>query len=281
MKIGTMQGRLLPPTEGLFQSFPRDRWEEEFPRAEQAGLYSIEWIYDRFGEEMNPLATDAGIEKIKLLSAQHKIEVRSVCADYFMDLPLLRVSAGEKQERISKLQWLLERCRLLPINRMVLPFVDASKIESAAEIQEVIEIIESIVESAASAGIELHLETSLPPEEFSSLLTKIPHPLVKVNYDSGNSASLGYNVRDEFRAYGNRVGSVHIKDRIRGGGTVPLGSGGADLGTLFEELQKVGYNREFILQVARGIEGDEIAWLRHNRMIVEQSYLNPPQPILK
>ena len=274
IKLGTMQGRLLPPTEGLFQSFPKDRWAEEFPCAEQAGLYSIEWIYDRFGEDVNPLATDAGIEKIKLLSAKHKIEIRSVCADYFMDLPLLRVSPNEKQARVEKLKWLIGRCRLLPINRMVLPFVDASKIESPAEIQEVIGILKSIVDQAAESGIELHLETSLPPEEFANLLALIPHPFVKVNYDSGNSASLGYNVRDEFHAYGDRVGSVHIKDRIRGGGTVPLGNGGADLDALFKELKRVGYNREFILQVARSTEGDEVAWLQHNRSVVEQYYLN-------
>ena len=274
MKIGTMQGRLLPPTEGRFQSFPRDRWGEEFPLAEQAGLSAIEWIYDRFGEEMNPMATDAGVEKIKFLSAKHNLEIHSVCADYFMDTPLLRVSSSVQQERIRKLYWLLERCQLLPIHRIVLPFVDASKIESPAEIHEVVSILKSVVESAAAAGIELHLETSLPPESFAHLLAMIPHPFVKINYDSGNSASLGYKVQDEFRAYGERVGSVHIKDRIRGGGTVPLGSGAADLGSLFNELKRVNYDRDFILQVARSTEGQEVAWLQHNRSIVEQYYLH-------
>ena len=38
--------------------------------------------------------------------------------------------------------------------------------------------------------------------------------MIKVNYDSGNSASLGYDPTDEFAAYGERVGSVHIKDRV-------------------------------------------------------------------
>jgi hexulose-6-phosphate isomerase len=84
------------------------------------------------------------------------------------------------------------------------------------------------------------------------------------NYDSGNSASLGYAPRAEFAAYGHRIGSVHIKDRVRGGGTVALGTGDADFQALFESLESVGYARDFILQVAREEPGDEVAWASRN-----------------
>jgi hexulose-6-phosphate isomerase len=90
-----------------------------------------------------------------------------------------------------------------------------------------------------------------------------------VNYDSGNSASLGYRPRDEFAAYGARVGSVHIKDRRRGGGTVPLGTGDTDFPALFDCLRAAGYRGDFILQAARGRPGDEVAWATANRSFVE------------
>jgi L-ribulose-5-phosphate 3-epimerase len=272
MRIGIMQGRLLPPFEGRFQCFPRDRWEDEFLLAEQAGVSAIEWIYDEFGASVNPIATEEGVERVKLLSSKHAIDVHSVCADYFMDKPLLRANDGEKLDRVSKLLWLLQRCEQLSIEHIVLPFVDASKIENASERAEVAAIINSVVGAAEIVGIELHLETSLPPEEFSSLLKEIPNPWVKVNYDSGNSASLGYDVKDEFRAYGERIGSVHIKDRVRGGGTVPLGTGDADLPALFEELKKIDYRRRFVLQVARGKDGEEVAWIEKNRFFVEHHW---------
>jgi hexulose-6-phosphate isomerase len=89
--------------------------------------------------------------------------------------------------------------------------------------------------------------------------------MLKVNYDSGNSASLGYEPTDEFAAYGTRVGSVHIKDRVNGGGTVPLGSGNTNFKALFECLGELGYSGDFVLQVARGTRGDEVAWARSNR----------------
>jgi sugar phosphate isomerase/epimerase len=37
---------------------------------------------------------------------------------------------------------------------------------------------------------------------------------------------------EEFAAYGERVGSFHIKDRVRGGKTVPLGQGDTDFASL-------------------------------------------------
>src|SRR5262245_34273210 len=131
--IGIMQGRLGPPAEGRFQSFPRASWAEEFARARKAGLDRIEWIYDVYGEDVNPLATDAGIETMRALSAGHGLAVKSLCADYFMDRPLLRTDQAERDELLSTLRWLFGRCAAAGIEHIVMPFVDASRIETAAE----------------------------------------------------------------------------------------------------------------------------------------------------
>jgi hexulose-6-phosphate isomerase len=263
--IGIMQGRLGPPAAGRFQSFPRNSWADEFGRARRAGLGGIEWIYDLFGADVNPLATDDGVRSMRALSAEHGVAVRSLCADYFMDLPLLRTTPAERKELLDTLAWLIGRCAAMDIRHIVLPFVDASRIETDDEVAEVATILHTALGSAESAGVELHLETSLPPDRFAGLLAQLPHPLLKANYDSGNSASLGYAPREEFAAYGPRIGSVHIKDRVRGGGTVPLGTGDADFPALFEALRRVGYGRDYVLQVARGEPGDEVAWTARNR----------------
>jgi hexulose-6-phosphate isomerase len=94
--------------------------------------------------------------------------------------------------------------------------------------------------------------------------------MLKANYDSGNSASLGYRPADEFAAYGQQIGSIHIKDRVRGGGTVPLGTGSADFDCLFECIRKVGYAGDYILQVAREVPGNEVIWAAQNRQFVER-----------
>jgi hypothetical protein len=82
---------------------------------------------------------------------------------------------------------------------------------------------------------------------------------------SGRDAQALEATRAEWAAYGDRVGSVHIKDRIRGGGTVPLGTGDADFPGLFTALREAGYDGPWVLQVARGTSGDEVTWARRNR----------------
>jgi L-ribulose-5-phosphate 3-epimerase len=268
MSIAIMQGRLVPPSANSIQCFPRERWSDEFALAATAGLAGIEWIYDLHGADVNPLSTDVGVQRMKTLSAQHGVAVSSLCADYFMDRPLLRTEPQELEQRLDTLFWLLRRCALLAIDHIVLPFVDASRIDSIAERDHVIAVLERVLPVAEETGIELHLETSLSPDHLADLLVRLPHHLLMANYDSGNSASLGYRPADEFAAYGERVGSVHIKDRVFGRGTVPLGSGDADFQAMFDCLRKVGYNRNFVLQVARGPVDDEVSWAKKNRDFV-------------
>ncbi len=272
--IGIMQGRLVPPTDNRIQCFPRERWADEFELAAQAGLDCIEWIYDLYGADANPLATDSGLEKLRDLPGQHKVKILSICADYFMDKPLVRASQAELEDRLKTFHWLMERGRLIGINRMVIPFVDASRIDTQAEFDGVVMLLQRILEQTSQTGIEIHLETSLAPTRFAELLSRLPDARLKVNYDSGNSSSLGYAPREEFAAYGERVGSVHIKDRLLGASTVPLGTGDADFAALAEGLRKVAYQGDFILQVARGASGDEVAWATQNRAFVMKNFIS-------
>jgi hexulose-6-phosphate isomerase len=260
-----MQGRLVPPEGGRFQSFPRERWRDEFALAAQAGLDAIEWIFDAYGEDVNPLVTDRGIAEMIYLAEKTGVAVRSLCADYFMDRPFLRTTLADREDLIRKMQWLLSRCRLIGIRRIVIPFVDNSRIENENEKAEVISVLRSILPEAETSDVELHLETSLPPQSFAALLGKCPHPLVRANYDSGNSSSLGYRVEEEFAAYGSLIGSVHIKDRLRGGGTVPLGTGDADLAAVFTGLAGLNYSGDYVLQIARREAGKELPWIAQSR----------------
>jgi L-ribulose-5-phosphate 3-epimerase len=266
--LATMQGRLVPPEGRRFQSFPRERWRDEFLLAAQAGLNAIEWIFDLYGEDANPLASDQGIAEVQALSERTGIAVRSLCADYFMDRPFLRTTSAERDELIQKMRWLLSRCKTMGINRVVIPFVDKSRIEKEDEKLEVLTILGLLLPAAESNQVELHLETSLAPEPFAALLAQCTHPLLRANYDSGNSSSLGYRPAEEFAAYGRRIGSVHIKDRVRGGGTVPLGTGDADLPAVFTGLAALNYSGDYVLQIARREPGQELSWIAQNRIWV-------------
>ena len=272
-RIGIMQGRLVPKVEGRFQSFPRGRWRDELGRASEAGLECIEWIYDVFGLDDNPFEQEGALPPLAALAAQHGVAIRSVCADYFMERLLLKGEAGERGTSRDVLVRLLERCGAFGVERIVLPFVDASSLSGPSDRDGLVAVLDDVLLATNATGVELHLETDLGPAAFAELLARLPSPRVRVNYDSGNSASLGYRPRDEFAAYGDRVGSVHVKDRVRGGGTVPLGTGHTDFAELATELARIGYRGDFILQAARGAEGDEVRWAAQNRAFVEERIL--------
>src|ERR1043166_3611407 len=267
-RIAIMQGRLVPPEADRFQAFPRQQWRNEFGLAAEACLDAIEWIYDQFGEDVNPLATDEGVREMKALQREHGVGVVSVCADYFMDRPMVRANGGELAKIVERLEWLVTRCRVAGIERIVLPFVDQSRIENEHEAARVADIVSVVLPKAEENSVELHLETSLAPGPFKALIDRLPHPWLNVNYDSGNSASLGYDPIEEFTAYGSRIGSVHVKDRLRGGSTVPLGTGDTDLKAVFNQLDKIGYRGDYVLQVARSEPNHEVDWAKQNRAYV-------------
>ncbi len=273
-KWGIMGGRLLPPEDGRFQCFPRHQWESEFAHAAKVPFDYIEWVYDLCGHDVNPLGNTAGIERLKDLIESTGVCIRSVCADYFMDRPLVRCSQQELHERLQELARILRNGRGVGVNRVVIPFVDASAIRSNEDFVAVQDALKAAMPFAEETGLEIHLETSLGPAEFAKLLDGLPHPKLKVNYDSGNSASLGYSPAGEFAAYGDRIGSVHIKDRVLNGGTVPLGTGNADFTALFSCLEKIDYRGDFTLQVARGTPGDEAVWARQNLAFVRGYWHN-------
>ena len=78
---------------------------------------------------------------------------------------------------------------------------------------------------------------------------------------------LGYRPDNELATYGDRVFSVHVKDRLLGGTTVPLGTGDADLPGAFRALGRAGYVGDFILQTARADDG------RHGEMLCRYRHM--------
>src|SRR6202042_631877 len=102
-------GRLLPRYEGRFQAFPAGLWREEFINAQKAGLYCIEWIYEEPHEDDNPLRTDEGLAQMKAVIAETGVQVRSICADYYMTRPLVTDVNGVDRASVDHLHWLMTR----------------------------------------------------------------------------------------------------------------------------------------------------------------------------
>jgi L-ribulose-5-phosphate 3-epimerase len=265
-ELGVMQGRLSPPEDGRFQSFPRNSWREEFARARMAGLQYIEWIHDEYGRTANPIFSEAGLAEFDALKQEHGIATPALCGDWFMDFPLVRCTYEELAEREKHLHSLIPVAARIGAKKIVLPFVDQSSMKTDAEKETVRAALRKALPVAQAHGVELHLEADFGPAEFAAFLSEIEHPMLKVNWDSGNSSGLGYVASEEFAAYGRRIGSVHIKDRYKkpdgGVETRPLGTGSADFDDVFRAIRSIEYHGGLTLQVARGVDGDEVNFMR-------------------
>lgn len=275
--VGIMQGRLLPPFEGRFQAFPASRWRDEFSLAREAGLACIEWIFEKPNADLNPLGNDHGIAELRRLIDGSGVEVRSICADYYMCEQLINGDERRCRAAVDHLRWLMGQAAKLPVIYMVLPFVDASSLGTLPRRDRLVDLMRSMGPEAADLGIELHLETDLQPVVFRHLLDAIDEPAVRMNFDIGNSASLGFDPTEELAALGRYLGSVHIKDRTLGGGTVALGRGNADLPACFNLIRQSGFSRHLVLQAARGEEGQEVALAASNRQFVERHMASDPE----
>ena len=58
---------------------------------------------------------------------------------------------------------------------------------------------------------------------------------------------------------------MHVKDRLLGGTTVPLGTGAADLAKAIRLIEQSGYRGQYILQTARAADGDHAGALARYR----------------
>ena len=265
-RIGIMQGRLSPPIEGRIQSFPWNTWDAEFEAASNIGFSGIDWIFEGSNWQKNPIIVPSDRKLIQKYCLEWNVKIFAICADYFMDYPLVRWSMSDTNMQLSIIQKLIESCEILNIPFIEIPCVDNSAITTEEENEQLVEAIIAMLPFIEQSNVVLALETNLGPEQFKSLLSKIDHPQIRANYDTGNSASLGYNSSAELASYGTSIVTVHIKDRIRNGGTVPLGDGYANLPLTFSILSKLSYDGPFILQVARG--KDEIEWGKLNFELV-------------
>jgi len=247
-----MQGRLSNQYNKNIQSFPVDSWEKEFEIASNLQLDTIEWILDEL--QPNPILTREGITEIKQLMKKYNISINAICADYFMTKKLFNESQHELEENIEVLKKLIIHANKLEISMIEIPLVDSSSLQTSKNKDEFGLNLDKVLSLAEKNNITIVLETDLHPQDFKEFLMKFDFPSIMANYDSGNSASLGYNSKEELIILKKWIRNVHIKDRKFHGGTVPFGTGDTDFELFFSSLSKINYSGDLIIQGARFLD---------------------------
>lgn len=264
-RIGFMQGRLSPPVNGRIQAFPWAHWAEEFPEAARAGLRLMEWTLDQERLYENPLLTSAGQSQIRSLCERYRVMIPSLTGDCFMQAPFWKAQGAEREQLERDFRAIAKGCAAVGISLIVMPLVDNGRIENQAQCDALIEVLSRHCEFLRGLGLRIVFESDFGPEQLAAFISAFEPTLFGINYDIGNSAALGYDSTAEIAAYGQRISNVHVKDRVLGGTTVPLGTGSANFDRVFQALAQLGYSGNYILQTARADNGDHAGVLERYR----------------
>ena len=269
-KIGFMQGRLSPLIENKIQAFPWNYWRDEFEIANKIDFYLMEWTLDQNQLYDNPLMSVDGQNEIKRLMGNSKIKIPSLTGDCFMQKPFYKSFGKEKEQLLLDLNNIIDASSILGINNILIPLVDNGRLENTQHEENLLLSMENIVPLLKTKNMTISFESDYSPKKLINFINKLDPCFFGITYDIGNSAALGFNSEEEIRTYGHRIMNVHIKDRIVGGPTVPLGTGSADIFLALSTLHEVGYSGNYILQTARANDGDHIGVLCKYRDMVEK-----------
>jgi hexulose-6-phosphate isomerase len=259
--IGFMQGRLSPQVGNRIQAFPFLDWEYEFSEAKNLGISIMEWTIDSVDFDLNPLISVEGYEKIRNLSRSNSVAIPSVTCDYFMENPFWDSNGYDTESDLIKI---IRGMNRIDSRILVIPLVDNSSLSNYPSTEDVINNFRKLELSIREKKVSIAFEVDLSPEKASDFISEFPIDCFGINYDIGNSASLGFNPNDEFDCYGHRIINIHVKDRYHKGTTVKLGDGAADFPAIARNLLKREYGGNFIFQTARSAIGKHAEELMTN-----------------
>ena len=179
-----------------------------------------------------------------------------------MQKPFWKTSKNSKL--IDDFKNLIESCNKLKIEFIVIPLVDNGSLKNLKEEFFFIDICKNLSNFIKKNKVKIIFESDYNPKKLKKFISKFDKKIFGINYDSGNSAGLDFNINDEFNLYGDRILNIHIKDRIIDGKTVRLGEGNANIKKLFKKLMNINYKGNLILQTARSKNNKDIEEIKIN-----------------
>ena len=270
--LGCMQGRLSPIINNKIQSFPDRYWKEEFSRAKSLGLKFIEWTLDYNQMFSNPIFIKKKIQLIRKLSHKHSIKIISLTGDCFMQNPLWKKKTHKRE--VSDLKKVIQASSNLGIKFIIIPLVDNGSLQELWQEKKLITIFNCLENFLKKKKIIILFESDYNPRRLRNFIKKFNPDFFGINYDTGNSAALGFDIKKEFYYYGDFIKGVHIKDRILKGKTVRLGEGNVNFKLFFRLLKSIKYKNHIIFQTARSENNKDVQEMKINLKYISKIIKN-------
>ena len=175
---------------------------------------------------------------------------------------------------VSDLKKIIQACSNLGIKFIVVPLVDNGSLQELWHEKKLIIIFNSLVNFLKKKKIIILFESDYSPKRLRNFIKKFNPDFFGINYDTGNSAALGFDIKKEFYYYGDFIKGVHIKDRILKGKTVRLGEGNANFKLFFRLLKSIKYKNHIIFQTARSENNKDVQEMKINLKYISKIIKN-------
>ena len=201
-----VQGRLSPKIGSKFQYFPINCWQKEFNLGKKLGFDGIEWIISDYS---NPIFNKNYVNEIIKLSKKYNIKISSVSFDLFMRHPLFSIKQKD-------LDWILQNSKFflkkLKVNRIGVPIEETSGINNFEQFKKTQKNLTLIFKELKNLT-KVSIETDLSPKNIKKLLEMKINNKIGFLLDIGNAMANGYDIKDYFNYFSEKIYGVHIKKR--------------------------------------------------------------------
>ncbi len=227
---------------------------ERLARARELQADGVELRFGPHDFEQHPLWQADGPKTLRTQAQAAGIALPSVYAGYFHQFPLSAADPAARRQHGQVLERLLEACAETGVAVLVLPLFGAGDIQQEAAYRLLVETLLPATPRALACNLTLALETTLPAAEVQMRLAQWDSPAVRVAYDAGNAAVLGYDVVADCQLLGEALGQVRVKDFSAQGQRVSLGQGMVPFPALAQALGERGSPRWWVLETSPGAE---------------------------
>ena len=250
-KLGVMQGRLVPQESKKIQSFPWKNWKKEIRICGKNNFKILEWTVDHHKFYQNPINLKSCRKTINNLKIKHKVKTYSLTADFFMHKPFFKEKKKSNfLEEIQKLNTILDNSKKIGIKYVIIPLVDNSSIKKFKNLNLFFKTMKSQEKTLRKNKQMILFESDFEPKKLFKFIKKFNSKYFGINYDTGNSASLGHDLKEEIILF-KYIKNIHIKDRFYKGKTTRLGTGDYNFKLFSRYIKKFNYKGNFIFQTAR------------------------------
>jgi hypothetical protein len=243
MLIGPMLGRLTPLKDtSAGQEFP-EHWYDELYSLDHIKANCLEWLIINKPFLDNPL-----FYSYKTLLAKFPIVSVNVHSLVTTNINILQ------------LNYICKACTYYGIERLTLPFIEASSFKTLYNQKSILNQLVDLAEQYPN--LSFSFETDLEAKEIRPILDICDS--FYITYDTGNATASNLNHQKEIENLADKIDNVHLKDRLfNNGPSVKPFTGDTDFKLIFKSLKSIEYKNPFILETFRGNPGEEIVTVKN------------------